>query len=184
MRRRGGPPNLGDGTGRKLRGRQSYAGRCHGAGGGVPRVPQDGRVPGGPTSPSSRLGCSAIRHRSRSPPTGTGHRIGAGRQLSRRTTRDILKPVRERRAERTASGPGDLLLPLYYRIPAHHPTGQNKALEGDLSVAIETVIGGNADTVRYSVKIVDARVEPEQRGVVGRHRGRLDIWCRPGPRTR
>ena len=52
----------------------------------------------------------------------------------------------------------DLLLPLYYRIPVITPTGQNKTLEGDLSVALKpfpTVIGGAYDTVRYSVKLVD-----------------------------
>lgn len=47
---------------------------------------------------------------------------------------------------------------LYYRIPRITPTGQNKVLEGDLSVAIDPLslfVTPDADTIRYSVHIVD-----------------------------
>ena len=49
-------------------------------------------------------------------------------------------------------------LPYYYRVPSITPTGQNKALNGDLAVALKpfpfppVVIG---DTVRFNVKLVD-----------------------------
>lgn len=49
-------------------------------------------------------------------------------------------------------------VPLYYRIPRITPTGQNKVLEGDLSVAIDPLplfTSGQYDTIRYSVHIVD-----------------------------
>ncbi|MGV3638245.1 MAG: hypothetical protein ACO1NQ_11450 [Flavobacteriales bacterium] len=48
--------------------------------------------------------------------------------------------------------------PVYYRIPRITPTGQNKALEGEIAVAIDPFpffITGNADTVRFSVELVD-----------------------------
>jgi hypothetical protein len=48
--------------------------------------------------------------------------------------------------------------PIYYRIPRITPTGQNKALEGEIAVAIDPFpffITGNADTVRFSVEMVD-----------------------------
>jgi len=48
--------------------------------------------------------------------------------------------------------------PIHYRIPRITPTGQNKTLEGEIAVAIDPFslfITGNADTVRYSVELVD-----------------------------
>ncbi len=48
--------------------------------------------------------------------------------------------------------------PINYRIPRITPTGQNKTLEGEIAVAIDPFplyITGNADTVRYSVEMVD-----------------------------
>ena len=49
-------------------------------------------------------------------------------------------------------------LPLYYRIPRITPTGQNKALEGEIAVAIAPwpIFPGVAhDTIRFSVHMVD-----------------------------
>lgn len=47
-------------------------------------------------------------------------------------------------------------IPIHYRIPRITPTGQNKALEGEVAVAIDPyplfIVG---DTVRYSVEMVD-----------------------------
>ncbi|HQW05943.1 MAG: hypothetical protein IPH05_02800 [Flavobacteriales bacterium] len=48
--------------------------------------------------------------------------------------------------------------PIYYRIPRITPTGQNKSLEGEIAVAIDPFplfITGSADTVRFSVRMVD-----------------------------
>lgn len=48
--------------------------------------------------------------------------------------------------------------PIYYRIPRITPTGQNKALEGEIAVAIDPFsffITGVSDTVRFSVEMVD-----------------------------
>ena len=48
-------------------------------------------------------------------------------------------------------------LPLYYRIPVITPTGQNKALEGDITVEISPLVLPQTpgDTVRFSVRIAD-----------------------------
>lgn len=48
-------------------------------------------------------------------------------------------------------------LPLYYRIPVITPTGQNKALEGDITVQISPQVLPQVpgDTVRFSVRIAD-----------------------------
>ena len=49
-------------------------------------------------------------------------------------------------------------LPLYYRIPRITPTGQNKALAGEIAVAIKPwpIVQGNPfDTVRFSTHMVD-----------------------------
>ncbi len=57
--------------------------------------------------------------------------------------------------------PVEFDLPLYYRIPRITPTGQNKALEGEIAVAIEPwpIIGVPPaypwDTVRFSIHMVD-----------------------------
>ncbi len=50
-----------------------------------------------------------------------------------------------------------LLLPFNYRIPRITPTGQNKALEGDISVAVKPwpIAPAPFDTVRFSVVLVD-----------------------------
>ena len=53
-----------------------------------------------------------------------------------------------------------LLLPLHYRIPYITPTGQNKALEGEIAVALKPwPIAGTAaepwDSVRFSATLVD-----------------------------
>lgn len=48
--------------------------------------------------------------------------------------------------------------PIHYRIPRITPTGQNKALEGEIAVAIDPFplfITGNADTVRFSIEMED-----------------------------
>ncbi len=52
----------------------------------------------------------------------------------------------------------DLLLPLNYRIPRITPEGQNKALVGEIAVALKPwpIVPGNPfDTVRFSVRMVD-----------------------------
>jgi hypothetical protein len=49
-------------------------------------------------------------------------------------------------------------LPLNYRIPRITPSGQNKALSGELSVALKPwpIIPNSAgDTVRFDVRLVD-----------------------------
>ncbi|MEO5584595.1 MAG: hypothetical protein ABIQ75_03985 [Flavobacteriales bacterium] len=48
-------------------------------------------------------------------------------------------------------------LPLYYRIPVITPTGQNKALQGDIAVQISPLVLPQVpgDTVRFSVRIAD-----------------------------
>jgi hypothetical protein len=48
-------------------------------------------------------------------------------------------------------------LPLYYRIPVITPTGQNKALEGDIAVDIAQQVLPQVpgDTVRFGVHIAD-----------------------------
>jgi len=54
-----------------------------------------------------------------------------------------------------------LLLPFHYRVPRITPSGRNKALRGDISVALKPwpvfplPPGAPADTVRFSVKLVD-----------------------------
>ncbi len=56
------------------------------------------------------------------------------------------------------SAPFVFALPLYYRVPVVTPTGQNKALEGEIAVALKpypTLPGTSGDTIRYSVKLVD-----------------------------
>lgn len=57
-----------------------------------------------------------------------------------------------------AWGPVGLALPLHYRIPRITPTGQNKALEGEIAVAIKPwpiPLGVPYDTVRFHVRMVD-----------------------------
>ena len=52
----------------------------------------------------------------------------------------------------------DLTLPLYYRVPVITPTGQNKALEGDMDILLypwPTLPNTSGDTVKYSLKLVD-----------------------------
>ncbi len=55
----------------------------------------------------------------------------------------------------------NLLLPLYYRIPRLSPTGRNRSLRGEISVALKPwpIIprppGSPDDTVRFSVHMVD-----------------------------
>jgi hypothetical protein len=53
--------------------------------------------------------------------------------------------------------PVSLALPLRYRIPRITPTGQNKALEGEIAVALSwPIIPDQAiDTVRFTVRLVD-----------------------------
>lgn len=48
-------------------------------------------------------------------------------------------------------------LPLYYRIPVITPTGQNKALQGEIAVRISPQVlpQTSGDTVRFSVWIAD-----------------------------
>lgn len=48
--------------------------------------------------------------------------------------------------------------PMYYRVPRLTPTGQNKALEGEIALAISPLplfVAPDADTVRYTVYMVD-----------------------------
>ena len=52
----------------------------------------------------------------------------------------------------------DLELPLNYRIPRITPSGQNKALSGEIAVALKPwpiLPSLTPDTVRFSVKLVD-----------------------------
>jgi hypothetical protein len=52
----------------------------------------------------------------------------------------------------------DFPLPLYYRIPVITPTGQNKALQGDITVEISTLVlpaDTTVDFVRFSIHIAD-----------------------------
>lgn len=56
--------------------------------------------------------------------------------------------------------------PIYYRIPRITPTGQNKTLEGEIAVAIDPFplfITGDADTVRFSVELVDRALNRSNR---------------------
>ncbi|MFN3875273.1 MAG: hypothetical protein ACK4L7_05110 [Flavobacteriales bacterium] len=49
-------------------------------------------------------------------------------------------------------------LPLHYRIPRITPTGQNKALEGEIAVALRPwpiMPGSEGDTIRISARLVD-----------------------------
>lgn len=48
-------------------------------------------------------------------------------------------------------------LPLYYRIPVITPTGQNKALQGDIAVEISPLVLPQApgDSIRFGVRIAD-----------------------------
>lgn len=58
-----------------------------------------------------------------------------------------------------AWGRVQFLVPLYYRIPRITPTGQNKALEGEVSVALRPWPflnpGSTPDTVRISAYMLD-----------------------------
>ncbi len=52
----------------------------------------------------------------------------------------------------------ELALPLYYRVPVITPTGQNKALEGDMEVFLypyPTLSGTTGDTIKYTIQLVD-----------------------------
>ncbi len=52
----------------------------------------------------------------------------------------------------------NFLLPLYYRLPRITPTGQNKALEGEIAVAVKPwpiIPGSEADTFRIGATLVD-----------------------------
>ncbi|MFT3884108.1 MAG: hypothetical protein QM724_01380 [Flavobacteriales bacterium] len=52
----------------------------------------------------------------------------------------------------------DFTLPLYYRIPVITPTGQNKALEGDIAVALKpypVLPGTEGDSIRLNVRLAD-----------------------------
>lgn len=52
----------------------------------------------------------------------------------------------------------DFTLPLYYRIPVITPTGQNKALEGDIAVALKpypVLPGSEGDSIRLNVRMAD-----------------------------
>lgn len=54
--------------------------------------------------------------------------------------------------------PVTFVLPLYYRVPVITPTGQNKALEGEIAVKLApypTIPGTDSDTIRYRVKLID-----------------------------
>lgn len=48
-------------------------------------------------------------------------------------------------------------LPLYYRVPVITPTGQNKSLQGDISVKIASQVLPQipGDTIKFSVRIAD-----------------------------
>ena len=63
----------------------------------------------------------------------------------------------------------DFPLPLYYRIPRITPTGQNKALEGEIAVAIKPwpIFGNAHDTVRFSVHMVDRALHESNTVVSG-----------------
>ncbi len=61
--------------------------------------------------------------------------------------------------------PVSLALPLRYRIPRITPTGQNKALEGEIAVAIAWPIVPDTaiDTVRFAVRLVDRALRESNR---------------------
>ncbi|MBK9177315.1 MAG: hypothetical protein IPM46_13480 [Flavobacteriales bacterium] len=61
--------------------------------------------------------------------------------------------------------PISLALPLRYRIPRITPTGQNKALEGEIAVALAwPIIPDNVvDTVRFQVRLVDRALRESNR---------------------
>ncbi|MEZ4757738.1 MAG: hypothetical protein R2817_12990 [Flavobacteriales bacterium] len=51
-----------------------------------------------------------------------------------------------------------LALPLNYRVPRITPSGQNKALSGELAVALKPwpiIPGSEGDTVRFDVRLLD-----------------------------
>lgn len=55
----------------------------------------------------------------------------------------------------------EFTLPLRYRIPRITPTGQNKALEGEIAVTIAPwpiFQGSEGDTVRFSARMVDRAI--------------------------
>ncbi len=60
-------------------------------------------------------------------------------------------------------------LPLYYRIPVITPTGQNKALQGDIAVKISQQVLPQApgDTVRFGVQIADRALHESNRVYTG-----------------
>jgi hypothetical protein len=54
--------------------------------------------------------------------------------------------------------PVTFLVPLYYRVPVITPTGQNKALEGEISVKLAPypiIPGTEGDSIRFRVKLID-----------------------------
>ncbi len=53
--------------------------------------------------------------------------------------------------------PVSFAIPIYYRVPVVTPTGQNKALEGEVAVALgwPVIPGTEGDTVRLSAQLVD-----------------------------
>lgn len=61
--------------------------------------------------------------------------------------------------------PVSLALPLRYRIPRITPTGQNKALEGEIAVALSWPIVPDTgiDTVRFAVRMVDRALRESNR---------------------
>lgn len=61
--------------------------------------------------------------------------------------------------------PVSLALPLRYRVPRITPTGQNKALEGEIAVALAWPVIPDTvtDTVRFSVRLVDRALRESNR---------------------
>ncbi|MBK7946699.1 MAG: hypothetical protein IPJ85_15975 [Flavobacteriales bacterium] len=61
--------------------------------------------------------------------------------------------------------PVSLALPLRYRIPRITPTGQNKALEGEIAVALpwRIIPDSVTRTVRFNVRLVDRKLHESNR---------------------
>lgn len=60
----------------------------------------------------------------------------------------------------------ELAIPYYYRVPNLTPAGQNKALEGDIAVALNQVFFGLAetgDTMRFEVRLADRALHMSNR---------------------
>jgi hypothetical protein len=63
-----------------------------------------------------------------------------------------------------------LQLPLNYRIPRITPSGQNKALSGEIAVALKPwpiIPGSEGDTVRFDIRLVDRALNSSNEASTG-----------------